>query len=1110
MASIHNLKALDAAIENTPIIDNHAHPLLKPAYLSKFPLLSITTEAHGDAIEDSRLSLAHIRATKQLAQILGCEETWEAVVSSIERKRIEAPDVWTERCMEGIETILIDDGLDGAEKVESYSWHDAFTKSKCKRIVRIEALAEDIIRRHCGLSEFGGLLSKQILHDFEREIQRSIADPDVVGFKSIICYRGGLDFSQVEEMELSELAKDINAIANLHRSGEQLFERLQHSRLNGFFVCVAAKLIRDKSTFYKKPIQFHTGLGDNDITLTKSSPSHLQKFIRKYPTVPIVILHAGYPWTREAAYLAMAYPNVYVDTGEVFPCLSRQGQEGVVKQILELCPWSKVLWSTDGHWFPEMYAIATIQVRSVLKTVLSELVKTGQLDEKQAVQLVQDILFNNSKKLYNLEVESSLPSFAELTQMGQQAVAAAGNTYPPESILGKLRCLDAKWLRIYWHDYTSSARCRLIPMKEVYKTLESGKPIALPITKASLGLLQTDAMIPEITATGGYILHPVWDTLKAGPTSGHVSCHGEFTELDGAEEILCPRTLLRKTLEKAASHGLDFLLGFEIEFLVLERNPDSAAGPTDRYRPLRSSDGHAWSAARAVADWGAAGPGAFGTAVDEILGGLDAAGIEVEQFHPESAPGQFELVLGPLPALEACDALLHARQILEAAAARHGFRVTLHPKPFEAACGSASHVHMSLSSADGQYDTNKPEVYEAFYAGILRHFRAIVAFTYASPASYERMVDGLWAGGRWVTWGTQNKETPLRKCEGAHWELKVLDGLANPYFAMAAILAAGTDGVVTKAPLTWGDCAIDPAKLTEEQKRELGVSEMFPGNLVEALVALQADKELCQLLHPRFVERYIDVKKAEIALLEPMKPDQRRRWIMERKPAGIASTPGHSAPKKMDTDRWPALIANPDEAGIYPMPGFDVSRPYPGEPMDSRTVTLTVKRNTPGEGVVETRGSDDYFAGGMLRLNPHAELVQAQLDEDGEFEAQGSWKVCTSRSRSVGERTATGSAAARVGRAAASWARTALRRIEEAPAVGRGCGAPRLDRLPDECSFNFTAATNPTAYGYSWWDDETRDVDWLRGSAIWNMASGPAPADSDRIREITLIVKRQC
>ncbi|RYP65898.1 hypothetical protein DL769_006184 [Monosporascus sp. CRB-8-3] len=881
MASIHNLKALDAAINTTPIIDNHAHPLLKPSYLSKFPLLSIATEAHGAALEDSRLSLAHVRATKQLAEILGCEETWEAVVSGVERKRIETPDAWTKRCLEGIETILIDDGLDGAEKVESYSWHDAFTKSKCKRIVRIEALAEDIIRRHFGSSESGVLLLSRILDDFGRDIQQSIADPDVAGFKSIICYRGGLDFSPAGGIETSGLYKHIDEIANLHRSGKAPFERLQHPRLNGLFVYIAANQIRDKSTLYKKPIQFHTGLGDNDITLTKSSPSHLQNFIREYPTVPIVILHAGYPWAREAAYLAMAYPNVYVDTGEVFPCLSRQGQEGVVKQILELCPWSKVLWSTDGHWFPEMYAIATIQVRSVLKTVLGELVESGQLNEKQAVQLVQDILFNNPKKLYQLEVESSLPSFTELTQMRPQTLAAVSNTYSPDSVLEKLRCLHAKWLRIYWHDYTSSARCRLIPMKQVYKMLESGKPIALSITKASLGILQTDAMIPEITPTGCYILHPVWDTLKAGPTSGHVSCHVEFRELDGAEEILCPRTLLRKTLEKAASHGLGFLLGFEIEFLVLERNPDTAAGPEDRYRALRSSDGHAWSTARAVADWGAAGPGAFGTAVDEILGGLDAAGIEVEQFHPESAPGQFELVLGALPALEACDALLHARQILEATAARHGFRVTVHPKPF-AACGSASHVHMSLLSADGGYDTNQPEVYEAFYAGILRHLRAIVAFTHASPASYERMLDGFWAGGRWVTWGTQNKETPLRKCEGAHWELKVLDGLANPYFAMAAILAAGTDGVVRKAPLTWGDCAVDPSKLSEEQRRELGVSEMLPANLMEALEALWADTELCHLLYPRFVERYIDVKKAELAFLESMNLYQRRGWIMDR------------------------------------------------------------------------------------------------------------------------------------------------------------------------------------------------------------------------------------
>src|SRR5690606_32672319 len=110
---------------------------------------------------------------------------------------------------------------------------------------------------------------------------------------------------------------------------------------------------RNGESQHKKPIQFHTGLGDNDMTLSKASPALLQDFIRAYPTVPIVLLHASYPFTREAGYLASVYANVYADIGLIFPCLSQDGQETALRQILELCPWSKILWSTDGHYFPE-------------------------------------------------------------------------------------------------------------------------------------------------------------------------------------------------------------------------------------------------------------------------------------------------------------------------------------------------------------------------------------------------------------------------------------------------------------------------------------------------------------------------------------------------------------------------------------------------------------------------------------------------------------------------------------------------------------------------------------------------------------------------------------
>lgn len=152
------------------------------------------------------------------------------------------------------------------------------------------------------------------------------------------------------------------------------FTQLRSHCLNSLLVHQTAIVIARSTSPFKKPFQFHTGLGDNDITLTKSSPSHLQDFIRHHPTVPIVLLHGGYPWTREMGYLATHYANVYADIGEIFPIVSRHGQEAVLRQILELCPWTKILWSTDGHWFPETYALAIAQARIVFKSVSVECV----------------------------------------------------------------------------------------------------------------------------------------------------------------------------------------------------------------------------------------------------------------------------------------------------------------------------------------------------------------------------------------------------------------------------------------------------------------------------------------------------------------------------------------------------------------------------------------------------------------------------------------------------------------------------------------------------------------------------------------------------------------
>ncbi|KAH6720798.1 glutamine synthetase [Leptodontidium sp. MPI-SDFR-AT-0119] len=873
MASeVAEMEDLIKAINTTPIIDNHAHPLLIPSALSKYSLLAITTEAHGDAMRTTTSTLSHIRAVKQLSDVLGCPPTWDDVVKAIEAENAKPHHAWQKRCLEGIETILVDDGLDGKDEVYDYAWHDKLTRSECKKIVRIEKVAEEIINELFKNPElapedvFGG-----VREAFEMVIKDAIADPEVVGFKSVICYRTGLAIPP--HMSMDDIEDTfVDHITQLRDDGVTHFTRIDNLPLNFYLVNKTAQLISKSPGPYKKPFQFHTGLGDNDITLTTSSPSHLQAFIRKFPTVPIVLLHASYPWTKEAGYLASVYDNVYADIGEVFPFLSKEGQENAVREILELCPTEKIMWSTDGHWFPETYLLAIIQVREALEVVLSEYVRDKALTVPQAIRAVQDILFTTSNDLYGLGLKlSPLPSLTPPPAVSSTSLPLRALP-PPSSDLHILTSFleanpSVKFLRLQWLDYTSILRLRVIPVKRALEMLKSSPHVKIGITKASLGLLQNDTIISGATATGEYNLQAIMSTIKPGPSDGYASIQGEFTEIDSSPVSLCPRSLLRHTLETSKSVGLEFLLGFEIEIVFMSRSHTDGKLST-----LYNTAGHSWSASRAMQG------SKIIDVLEEIYDTLSETGIFLEQFHPESCSGQYEFVLPALPAMEAVDTLIHAREIINAVVANHGMRATLYPKPFPNMAGTASHMHISISSPGGDDD----EVYGPFYAGILKHLPGIIAFTYSNPASYQRMADGCWAGGRWVAWGTQNRETALRKVEDSHFEIKVLDGLANIYFATAAIIAAGTNGEKEKERMVLGDCLKDPALLSEEEREELGVKTGLPKNLPTALEILEKDEVLRGLLGEEFVERYVAIKRGELDLFAGMEEAELKIWTIER------------------------------------------------------------------------------------------------------------------------------------------------------------------------------------------------------------------------------------
>jgi hypothetical protein len=136
---------LSEAAFSYPAIDNHAHPLLREEHRDRFPFEGLVSEAQGDAlIQDAIHTVACKRATAQIRRLLNLDEraSWD----DLKLARASSNYVGLcKMCFEParIQCILIDDGLGGSDDfAENYTWHDQFTNSPTRRIVRVEVVAE--------------------------------------------------------------------------------------------------------------------------------------------------------------------------------------------------------------------------------------------------------------------------------------------------------------------------------------------------------------------------------------------------------------------------------------------------------------------------------------------------------------------------------------------------------------------------------------------------------------------------------------------------------------------------------------------------------------------------------------------------------------------------------------------------------------------------------------------------------------------------------------------------------------------------------------------------------------------------------------------------------
>lgn len=339
---------------------------------------------------------------------------------------------------------------------------------------------------------------------------------------------------------------------------------------------------------------------------------------------------------------------------------------------------------------------------------------------------------------------------------------------------------------------------------------------------------------------------------------------------DGERHPGCGRTVLRRiTAHARQRHGITFKAAVEIEW-VLGRG----TAPRGVFEPAVS--GPAYGAVRQVevSDYGA-----------DLLAALAAQGVEVEQFHPEYAAGQFEVSVGALDPVAAADRSVLVRQTVRAVAQRHGLRVSFAPAVLAEGVGNGGHVHLSAwrdgsnlhAGGSGRYGMTAEA--ESFAAGLLARLPALTAVTAPSPAGYLRLRPSQWAGV-FTAWGRETRECALRVVTGtlgvreraSNLEVKPVDLAANPYLALGALIAAGLDGIATRAPLP-EETTGDPARLDAATAATRGVRRL-PVSLAEAVEVFRRDTLLRDALGPVLADAVTAVRRGEIAAADGLDDEQ--------------------------------------------------------------------------------------------------------------------------------------------------------------------------------------------------------------------------------------------
>lgn len=438
------------------------------------------------------------------------------------------------------------------------------------------------------------------------------------------------------------------------------------------------------------------------------------------------------------------------------------------------------------------------------------------------------------------------------------------------AVAATLSARDIDLVAVTWVDTSGIVRMKAVPVERFSHAAAWGIG-ASPVFDA---FLADDSILSDHVAggpTGDLRLYP--DVERVTPVAalpGWAWAPADRYAQSGAPHPRDPRLLLRRLVAELADDGYELCTAIEFEW--------TAARPD----PL---DPEAFHPATSAPAYGMARVSELAAYLRDVVSKLRDSGVAVEQIHPEYEVGQFELSVAAGDPVHTADNAVLVREVVRAVSGAHGLRATFSPMVVPGVVGNGGHVHLSLWREGVNRMCGGPGPFgigaegENFAAGILEHLPALLAVGCPAVASYLRLQPSHWAGV-FRCWGLENREAAVRYITGsegerehaANIEVKTFDAAANPYLALAGLLAAGRAGLRAGATLP-EPVDGDPARLNSATRSARGITRL-PTTLADAVAAFAADDVLCAAFGDELADTIASVRRGEIALFADATPEE--------------------------------------------------------------------------------------------------------------------------------------------------------------------------------------------------------------------------------------------